>query len=293
MGVDMNRHKRTTGAMVSPVTRAVGAASRLGGIPANVPRVVALDIDNIDVNPEQARRFFDQDKIVSLAASIEKHGLQQPILVQPLDGDRYRLVAGERRLRAHRHLGRESIHAIISTGDAEEIGLIENLQRVDLNVLEKAAAFQRMIDTRGYTHEVLADITGLSKTSVTMTLAANRLPEAIRAEYPAYADSIAARTLYEIAKTPDQDTQSVLWERAKAGEGVTAIQKGAKGAPLAPPSRSSEPARRVRDALRVSTKQLDTIFAHRAAMTPDHLTRLKDLRDRLSTLIDEREGDRA
>ena len=133
--------------MNSPKTRLRTAADR--------PRIVEIDLHDLHPNPDQPRKTFSEESLIELAASIERHGLIQPITVKRLDSGTYLLVAGERRFRAFERLGRPTIPAIVTTGDAEEIALIENIQREDLNPLEEAEALARMMDRHRYTQEQL------------------------------------------------------------------------------------------------------------------------------------------
>lgn len=93
----------------------------------DLPRIVKIDLDRLTPNPDQPRKQFDETALQELAASIEKHGLIQPVTVKEVDGDTFMLVAGERRYRAHQLLGRTTIAAIITQGNPDEIALIENL----------------------------------------------------------------------------------------------------------------------------------------------------------------------
>ena len=99
-------------------------------------KVYALPIDKIDPSPYQARRIFDESELAGLARSIQENGLLQPVTVRPLEGDRYELIAGELRLRACRLAGMETIPAIVREYEDSQtaaLGLLENLQRMDLN----------------------------------------------------------------------------------------------------------------------------------------------------------------
>jgi ParB family transcriptional regulator, chromosome partitioning protein len=98
----------------------------------NLPRIVELDLEKIEINPDQPRKYFDENTIRDLASDIERRGLLQPITVKSHGENAYLLAAGERRLRAHRFLQRTTIAAIITTGDTDEIALVENIQREDL-----------------------------------------------------------------------------------------------------------------------------------------------------------------
>src|SRR3712207_2995736 len=101
----------------------------LFGVASDFPHLIEVELERVRRNPDQPRRHFDEDALRSLAASIEKHGLKQPILVRTEGNGGYVLVAGERRLRAHERLGRRTIFAIVTKGDPDELALVENVQR--------------------------------------------------------------------------------------------------------------------------------------------------------------------
>ena len=140
-----------------------------------------LPIDEIRANPYQPRKEFDDETLNELCESIKKHGVFQPILVRKsIQG--YDLVAGERRLRASKLAGLETIPAIVTEFNDEqmmEISLLENIQRENLNVVEEAYAFQRLIDNLGYTQAELAERVSKSRTHVTNTLRLLKLPAQI------------------------------------------------------------------------------------------------------------------
>ena len=136
------------------------------------PVPVDVPIARIRPNPHQPRRRFDEVELASLAASIREHGVLQPILVvETMDG--YQLVAGERRLRAASAAGLERIPVVIRQLDAAaqlEVALIENLQRENLDPIEAAHGFRRLIDEFGFTHERIADRVGRARSTVANTL---------------------------------------------------------------------------------------------------------------------------
>ena len=116
-------------------------------------------IGDIDPNPDQPRRAFSEESIAQLAQSIREQGLLQPILVVPMNGGRYRIVAGERRWRAARMAGLDRVPCIIREMDVPtqmEIALVENLQREDLNPIEAAQGIQTLMRQCGYTQEAVA-----------------------------------------------------------------------------------------------------------------------------------------
>ncbi len=141
-----------------------------------------IEIEKIKPNPFQPRKTFNDESIKELAASIEKHGLMQPVIVIENEGE-YILVAGERRLRAVKSLGKESIKAIISDislKDLREYALIENIQREDLNAVEIAYSLKSLIDEFGFTHEELAKNIGKSRTYISNMLRLLNLPKSVQ-----------------------------------------------------------------------------------------------------------------
>ena len=144
--------------------------------------VIELPLERIDPNPKQPRIEFDDEALRELAESIAAQGVLQPILVRAA-GDRYQLVAGERRFRASKKLGRATIPAIvrpISDEELLEVALIENLQREDLNAIEEALGYQRLLDELHYTHERLSERVGKNRSSITNTIRLLALPAAVQ-----------------------------------------------------------------------------------------------------------------
>ena len=132
-----------------------------------------ISINNITPGKYQPRRIFDSTQLDELANSIKQNGVIQPIVVRKISDNKYEIIAGERRWRASTLAGLETIPAIIRVFSDEEalaISLIENIQRQDLNVIEEALGYKRLIDEFKLTHEELAKITGKSRSSVTNTL---------------------------------------------------------------------------------------------------------------------------
>lgn len=139
-------------------------------------------IDAVRPNPRQPRRVFDEDEMAELAQSVRQIGVLQPIVVRrvpPEEGVEFELIMGERRLRASRDAGRETIPAIIKATDEDELlrdALLENLHRSDLNPLEEAAAYQQLLDDFGCTQEELSGRIGRSRPQISNTLRLLRLP---------------------------------------------------------------------------------------------------------------------
>lgn len=138
-----------------------------------------LPIEFLSPGKDQPRRVFNEDAINELAQSISARGLLQPILVRPAGGERYEIVAGERRWRAAQRAKLHDVPVIIrelTDEEAAEIALIENVQRVDLNPIEEARAYQRLSDVYGRTQDQIAKAVGKSRAHVTNTLRLLALP---------------------------------------------------------------------------------------------------------------------
>jgi ParB family chromosome partitioning protein len=150
--------------------RASGEANGLREIP----------VELVDPNPRQPRSSFDQDRLAELAESIRARGVLQPIVVRPLPGGRYELVAGERRLRAARIAGLETIPAVVrATEDWErlDLALAENMARQDLNAVEQARACAMLVDDLGLTKEEVGRRVGRSRVAISNLVRLLALPE--------------------------------------------------------------------------------------------------------------------
>jgi ParB family transcriptional regulator, chromosome partitioning protein len=139
------------------------------GIAEAAPEQLEVAVGSIQHNPFQPRKTFDKEELASLSASVRTHGILQPIVVRPV-GDQYQLVAGERRLRAAQDVGLASVPVrIVNFNDQEvlEAALIENIQRADLNPIEKAQGFKDYLDRFHMNHEQLAQRLGLARSTIT------------------------------------------------------------------------------------------------------------------------------
>jgi len=181
--------------------------------------VRVIRVDNVESNPQQPRMTFDVDALHELAASIREHGVLQPILVRPLGANRYQLVAGERRWRASREAGLETIPALVEDLDDEaalEISIIENLQREDLSPLEEATMYDRMIHEHGYSIRKLADKLGKDKGYVENRLRLADAPEEIRQLVSVRKDTLSHA--YELLKVGDEKKRRRLAAKVASGE---------------------------------------------------------------------------
>ena len=132
-----------------------------------------IDVSLVKPNPNQPRKIFDEEKLHELSESIKEHGLLQPIVVIENTDGTFTLIAGERRLRAHKLANLEQIKAIVVDEDElklRELALIENIQRDDLNIIELAFCYAQLLNEHNITHEELSKKVFKSRTSITNTL---------------------------------------------------------------------------------------------------------------------------
>lgn len=137
----------------------------------------------IEVNPFQPRQEFDKEKLAELAASIETYGIIQPLTVRKMGYDKFQLISGERRFRAAQMAGLEEVPVFVRIADDQamlEMALVENIQRHDLDAIEVALSYQRLIDECGLTQEAMADKVGKKRTTVTNSLRLLKLPAEIQ-----------------------------------------------------------------------------------------------------------------
>jgi ParB family chromosome partitioning protein len=173
-----------------------------------------LAIDLIEPNPNQPRTEIDEESIAELSASVALHGLLQPLLVRA-HGEKYEIVAGERRWRASRLAGLKKVPVrVVNLDDTEtlEVALIENLQREDLNSLEEAYGYKRLLEQYGMTQEDLAKRLSKSRVSITNALRLLDLPEEVQSLL--YEGKLTAGHARALLALPDDDTRIRLAQRA-------------------------------------------------------------------------------
>ena len=214
-----------------------------------------LPLDLIDPNPDQPRRVFAEEQLASLASSIRIHGVLQPVVVRPA-GDRYELVVGERRWRASRLAGLDSIPVVIvdiDTQDRLEVALIENVQRHDLNPVELAIAFRTLADT-GATQEEIGRRVGLDRSSVANHLRLLELPREMQEDLES--SKLTMGHAKALLQAPNPERRRRLRDKIlEEGLSVRAAEDLARGKPKeARPRRETTPRDpnidRVCDALR-------------------------------------------
>lgn len=174
----------------SEISKKVDTSQRKEGVEKNIiaPEervniVLAVPVDHIRANPNQPRKDFDEERLEELADSLKKHGLIQPITVRYIGEKRFELISGERRLRASKLAGIDEIPAYIREADDEQsmaFALIENIQREELNPLEVAMGYKRLLEEFDYTQAEVANRVGKNRSTVTNMLRLLSLPDFIQ-----------------------------------------------------------------------------------------------------------------
>lgn len=169
---------RGLAALIGEIDKPVGETTAAPAADGTVP------IEFVERNPRNPRRQFGEAELADLAQSIREHGIVQPVVVRKGGDNRYEIIAGERRWRAAQLAGLTTIPVIIREVDdrvALEIAIVENVQRSDLNPVEEALGYQKLIDDHGYTQNDLGQVIGKSRSHVANTLRLLKLPDDIQA----------------------------------------------------------------------------------------------------------------
>jgi len=223
----------------SGLGRGLGALIPTEVVTDSASSLIEVPVASVKPSSFQPRAHFDEEALASLTASIRELGLLQPVLVRPGEGGSYELIAGERRWRAAKRAGLQTIPALLRTASdtaSLEQALVENLHRQDLNPLEEAAAFQQLLEDFGLTHEQLATRVGKSRAAITNTLRLFQLPPAIQRMVGE--NQLSAGHARALLGTPDRAFQEQLARRAVSeGLSVRAVEDAvrARTAPETPP----------------------------------------------------------
>ncbi len=203
--------------------------------PSDEGGVREVDLSRIVANPRQMRVHFDETALSDLAESIRKKGILEPVLVRPLAGGRFELIAGERRTRAARLVGLTAVPAVVkemSDRESLEAALLENVMREDLTPVEEARGYQKLVDEFGYTHEQIASRTGIERATVTNALRLLRLPSRVLDDVERglltaghakvllgleHADQILSAAIQTVEKALSVRETEQLVQRVKAG----------------------------------------------------------------------------
>jgi ParB family chromosome partitioning protein len=221
--------------------RGLGALIPAGLGDENVGGLAELPISSIRPNPQQPREHFDEEALASLADSIREVGVLQPVLERS-HGDGYELIAGERRWRAARRVGLQTLPAIVRMADDAAMlqqAIVENVQREELNPLEEAAAYQQLIEDFSFTHDEVATRVGKSRATITNTLRLLQLPPAIQR----YVKDGTVRMGHARALlgTPDRAFQEQLAKRIVSDElSVRDVEEAIRQREDSPAARAAE-----------------------------------------------------
>jgi ParB family chromosome partitioning protein len=237
--------------------RGLGALIPSGTVAEQAGGLADIPIADIRPNPQQPREHFDEEALAALADSIREVGVLQPVLVRATEDGSYELIAGERRWRASRRVGLQTVPAIIRVADDTTMlqhAIVENVQREELNPLEEAAAYQQLIEDFSLTHDEVALRVGKSRVTITNTLRLLQLPPSIQRYVKD--GSLRMGHARALLGTPDRAFQEQLAKRAatedlsvrevesaiKAREGKEETEDSAAAkAPAAPGSKLRPP----------------------------------------------------
>ena len=227
-----------------------------------------LPITSIIPNPKQPRTAFNEDELEELANSIENNGLLQPILVRPVGENKYEIIAGERRYRACVKAGLEKVPVRVreaSDDKSLELAIVENIQRADLNPIEEAYGYRRLMDHKGMTQSEVAQLVSKGRSTIANALRLLDLPE--DAQQLLYEGKITSGHARAILSIPSAEGKQKLTEKLITGEGMTvreaeayarllSVQEAPKSAePKAPTPKSyKKVARELRTKLNTSVK---------------------------------------
>jgi ParB family transcriptional regulator, chromosome partitioning protein len=270
--------------------RGLGALlSSPGSASSDALSTVELPVDSITPNPKQPRKDFDDKALQDLAASLRQSGVLQPVVVRRL-GEGYQLVVGERRWRAAKLAGMARIPAVVrEVSDAEslELALVENLLREDLNPMEEAEAYQRLLAEFGWTQEELAQRVSRDRSSIANCLRLLKLPELIHADLRAGRLTMGhARALLSLDSPAEQlrlrdEILAHSWSVRATEEGVQAKRVR----PVRRPLRRSTDLAAVEDALRVALATRVRIVGNERAGRIELVYSSREELDRLAELI--------
>jgi ParB family chromosome partitioning protein len=225
--------------------RGLGALIPTGGVIEQTGGLTDVPIAAIRPNPQQPREYFDEEALAALAESIREVGVLQPVLVRAVD-DEFELIAGERRWRAARRVGLQTVPAIIRVADDASMlqqAIVENVQREQLNPLEEAAAYQQLIEDFSFTHDEVATRVGKSRATITNTLRLLQLPPSIQRHLKD--GSLRMGHARALLGTPDRAFQEQLARRAVAEDlSVRAVEEAVRDREETPATRIASQAAR-------------------------------------------------
>ncbi len=266
-----------------------------GEEPESGPGRKLVAIGDIVPNQNQPRQFFDDGAIKELAASIREHGIIQPLLVRPYDGHeaKYEIVAGERRWRASQLAQLHEVPVVIremDDGTMLQIALIENLQREDLNPIEEARCYERLMSDFGHSQETLAESVGKSRSYIANVTRILNLPDSVQVMIAEGQLSVGHAKALLGAKNPSLLAQEILSEKLsvreaekRAAQDVGRAPKGSSSAPPAKDPNTAALENQISEALGLKVT-LDMKTGHAGAVKIDfrNLDQLDDVLQRLT-----------
>lgn len=255
--------------------------------------VSEIAISDIFANPNQPRKVFDEDALNELAASIKKHGVIMPIIVNK-SGNRYMIIAGERRFRASKIAGLDTVPVIVKNYDErqiKEISLIENLQREDLNPIEAASAMRALMDDYHLSQEDLADRIGKSRSAIANTLRLLNLHADVMDMVKSGA--LSAGHARAIVSVPAEDQKKMANAIVKGGLSVRAAEKLVKDYFLPPEEKKKKAQAPLSNELKELIGDMQRVFGTKVnAIGNDNKGRIyidyytRDDLDRLSEMVE-------
>lgn len=204
-------------------------------------RIQQLSLDSLEPNPDQPRQHFDEVALKQLASSIKHYGIIQPLVVSPLAGGKYAIIAGERRWRASRLAGLAKVPTVVRTSkelERLEIAIVENVQRVDLSPLEQAVSIERLHQQFSMTYDAIAERLGKGTSTVNNIVRLLQLPELAQAALHERKISEGhARAILSLKDNPEKQEHLLRqivqegWSVRQAERYVTSIKEGYQDAP--------------------------------------------------------------
>ena len=232
----------------------------IGDVEESATPVNHIAVDSIEINPFQPRNEFDEEALRELSESISTFGLIQPVTLRKLDGNTYQLIAGERRLRAAKLAGLTAIPAFVREANDQEMlemALVENIQRQELNAVEVAISYQRLIEECQLTHDALSDRIGKNRSTVTNYIRLLKLPPVVQQALKS--DRISMGHARALLSIDNQDVQLITLRRILENDlSVRATEKLVREYKVPAPSKSER-----------TKPKLPPAYQH----TVDHLSR--------------------
>ncbi|QNM85931.1 ParB/RepB/Spo0J family partition protein [Polaribacter pectinis] len=232
-----------------------------------VGNIIELELELIDVNPYQPRTYFDEEALRELASSIRELGVIQPITVRKLDGNKFQLVSGERRFRASKLIGNKTVPAYIRLANDQEMlemALVENIQRKNLDPIEVALSYQRLIDEIQLTQEELSTRVGKKRSTVTNYLRLLKLDPILQTGMrDGFISMGHGRAMINVENTEDQLAiyEKILREKLSVRQ-TEDLVKNLKSGTIAKPKKKQVPGY-----IKNSLKDISEYFGHKIDVT--------------------------